>query len=201
MICVTQKSRNVKHQIYYLQKTSLILIKLSCNIWDVYHILEKTIMTTSNGNIFRVTGHLCGEFIGPRRIPRAKANDAELWCFLWSACEKNGWVNKREAGDLTRYRAHYNDIAMQRVITRPHHINITDMPKYTQSYCMAYQSYCLQSHFQVLIFVRTTRSNSVLFCCGPWYPPRSKPANHSLTSLTKVVYLPWFLVNIHHARR
>ena len=26
-------------------------------------------MTASNGNIFRVTGHLCGEFTGPRWIP------------------------------------------------------------------------------------------------------------------------------------
>ena len=28
---------------------------------------------------------MCGEFIGPRWIPRTKASDAELWCFLWSA--------------------------------------------------------------------------------------------------------------------
>ena len=35
-------------------------------------------MTSSNGNIFRVTGHLCGEFIGPRWIPLTKASDAEL---------------------------------------------------------------------------------------------------------------------------
>ena len=39
-------------------------------------------MTSSNGNIFRVTGHLCGEFTGPRWIPRTKAGDAELWFFL-----------------------------------------------------------------------------------------------------------------------
>ena len=39
-------------------------------------------MTSSNGNIFRVTGHLCGEFTGHRWIP-----DAKLWCFLWSASE------------------------------------------------------------------------------------------------------------------
>ena len=39
-------------------------------------------MTSSNGNIFRVTGHLCGEFTGPPWIPRTKARDAELWCFL-----------------------------------------------------------------------------------------------------------------------
>ena len=41
-------------------------------------------MTSSNGNIFRVTGHLC---TGPRWIPHTKASDAELWCFLWSASE------------------------------------------------------------------------------------------------------------------
>ena len=42
-------------------------------------------VTASNGNIFRVTGHLCGEFTGRRGIPRTKASDADLWCFLWSA--------------------------------------------------------------------------------------------------------------------
>ena len=45
-------------------------------------------MTSSNGNIFCVTGHLCGEFTGHRWIPRATANDAEPWCLLWSALEK-----------------------------------------------------------------------------------------------------------------
>ena len=44
-------------------------------------------LTSSNGNIFRVTSHLCGEFTDPRWIPRTKASDAELWCFLWSASE------------------------------------------------------------------------------------------------------------------
>ena len=45
-------------------------------------------MTSSNENIFRVTGPLCGEFTGHRWIPRTKASDAELWCCLWSACEQ-----------------------------------------------------------------------------------------------------------------
>ena len=44
-------------------------------------------MTSSNGNIFRVTGHLCGEFIGPRWIYHTKASDADLWSLLWSAPE------------------------------------------------------------------------------------------------------------------
>ena len=63
-------------------------------------------MMSSNGNIFRVTGHLCGDFTGSRWIPHTKASDAELWCFL------NDWVNNREAGDLRRYRAHYDVIVM-----------------------------------------------------------------------------------------
>ena len=41
--------------------------------------------TSSNGNIFRVTGPLCGEFAGHRWIPLTKASDAELWCFFLSA--------------------------------------------------------------------------------------------------------------------
>ena len=36
-------------------------------------------MTSSNGNIFRVTGPLCVEFTAQRRIPHTKASDAELW--------------------------------------------------------------------------------------------------------------------------
>ena len=43
-------------------------------------------MTSSNGSIFRITGHLCGEFTDGW-IPRTKASDGELWCFLWSMPE------------------------------------------------------------------------------------------------------------------
>ena len=43
--------------------------------------VAKNMMTSSNGNIFRVTGPLSGEFTGHRWIPHTKASDAELW---WS---------------------------------------------------------------------------------------------------------------------
>ena len=52
-------------------------------------------MTSSNGNIFRVTGHLCGEFTGPR--------DAELWCFLWSASIYCG-INSQVSGEVGRHK-------------------------------------------------------------------------------------------------
>ena len=68
-------------------------------------------MTSSNGNVFHVTGPLCGEFTGRRWIPHTKASDVELWCFLWSSI--NSWVNNNEAGDLIRHRAHYDVIVMK----------------------------------------------------------------------------------------
>ena len=71
--------------------------------WNVYNISHRFLskinltqrspvakvstMTSSNGNIFRVTGLLCGEFTGHQWIPRTKASDAELWYFLWSVPE------------------------------------------------------------------------------------------------------------------
>ena len=53
-------------------------------------------MTSSNGNIFRVTGHLCGVFTGPRWIPRTKASDAELWCIF--DLRQNKWLSKQSWG-------------------------------------------------------------------------------------------------------
>ena len=41
-------------------------------------------MAPHDGNIFRVTGPLCGEFTGHRRIPLTKASDAELWFFVFA---------------------------------------------------------------------------------------------------------------------
>ena len=39
-------------------------------------------MTSSNGNFFRVTGPLWRESTGHRWIPFTKARDAEWWCFF-----------------------------------------------------------------------------------------------------------------------
>ena len=75
-----------------------------------HHWLEtfnQYMMTSSNGNIFRVTGHLCGEFTGLRWIPRTKASDAELWCFLWCARlskHSRGWSFETLSHPLWRHR-------------------------------------------------------------------------------------------------
>ena len=60
------------------QITQQLLGLLSCN--SVWRSGNLGMMTSSNGNIFRDTGH--------QWIPLTKASDAELWCFLWSAPEQ-----------------------------------------------------------------------------------------------------------------
>ena len=66
-------------------------------------------MTLSNENIFCVTGHLCEEFTGPRWIPRTKASDAELWCFLYLRLNKQlskqswGWWFEMPSFPLWRH--------------------------------------------------------------------------------------------------
>ena len=66
-------------------------------------------MTSSNGNIFLVTGHLCGEFTGHRWILHTKASDVDVFFDLRPY---NGWVNIHGAGDLRRPRAHYDVTVM-----------------------------------------------------------------------------------------
>ena len=69
-------------------------------------------MTSSNGNIFRVTGHLCGEFTGHRWRPIAvKAHRALMFSLICTWI--NGWVNICEAGDLIHHRAHYDVTVME----------------------------------------------------------------------------------------
>ena len=60
-------------------------IPMGDKLWNGLPEFVQNMMTSSNGNILRVAGPLCGEFTGHRWIPLTKASDAELWCFLWSA--------------------------------------------------------------------------------------------------------------------
>ena len=69
-------------------------------------------MTSSNGNIFHITGLLSGELTGHQWIPCTRASDVELWCVFFICTWINGWVNNREAGDLRCHCAHYDVIVM-----------------------------------------------------------------------------------------
>ena len=68
-------------------------------------------MTSSNGNIFRVTCRLCGEFTGHRWIPH-KGQWRGALMFSLICAWIHGWVNNGEAVDLRRHRAHYDVTVM-----------------------------------------------------------------------------------------
>ena len=72
-------------------------------------------MTSSNGNIFHVTGHLCGEFTSPPR--GVNSPHKGHWCgalmFSLICVWINGWVNNRQAGDLRRCRTNFDVIVMK----------------------------------------------------------------------------------------
>ena len=72
-----------------------------------------TMMTSSNKNIFRVTGHLCGEFTGHRNSPH-KGQWRSALMFSLICAWINGWVNNGKAGDFRHHRAQYNVIVLQR---------------------------------------------------------------------------------------
>ena len=107
-----------------------------------------SMMTSSNGNIFRITWLLAicgGEFTGHRWILRTKASDADLWCFLWSAPKKRlskqsrGWWFETSSRSLWR---HCNVIMKARSlciywwigVIRPYWI-ATAITKYTIWFC------------------------------------------------------------------
>ena len=85
--CRIQTHSTITYWFWVIWANSSVVVAW-CYLLEWYLKFESIIgafmMTSSNGNIFRITSHLCGEFTGLRWIPRTKASDAELWCFLWS---------------------------------------------------------------------------------------------------------------------
>ena len=67
-------------------------------------------MTSSNGDIFRVTGPLWGNLPMTGKFPSQKPVTRALVSLIsaWT----NGWVNNRDAGDLRRHRSQYDVTVM-----------------------------------------------------------------------------------------
>ena len=89
---------------YLFQNISWFLLFDGMAITSPTIVQTVHMMTSSNGNIFRVTGPLCGEFTGPL----TKASEAELWHFLWYTPDKR-------LNNLRRRRAHYDVTVMNMV--------------------------------------------------------------------------------------
>ena len=108
------KSKKYNREIAEVHYTAVFLVKLNrlhgaINLSRRYIIhpalISLMISHPHNGNIFRVTGPLCGEFTGYRKGQWRGALVFSLTC-------TNVWANNRDAGDLRRHRAHYGVAVM-----------------------------------------------------------------------------------------
>ena len=79
-----------------------------------WNMIIMNTMTSSNGSIFRVSGHLC----------ICAGNSPVQWrgalMFSLICARMNGWVNNHKAGDLRRICAHYNVIVMKSKSSESH---------------------------------------------------------------------------------
>ena len=146
------------------------------------HKTSQIMMMSSNGNIFRVTGPLCGEFTGPGEFPTqrpvmrsfdvffdlclSKRLSKQPWgwwfevplCSLWRHC--NGLLNTGSGDD--------QELLMPYGITRPQwvngsnpHHNITSFAFFTQITCQQLSIYDNVSPVSLCVIVsNNARQNS-----------------------------------------
>ena len=86
--------------------------------WSPTCIFPVSMMTSSNGSMFRVTGFCAGNSPVTAGIHRSPVNfpHTDQWrgALMFSLiCDwTNGWVNNQDAGDFRRHRAHYDVTVM-----------------------------------------------------------------------------------------
>ena len=101
-------------------------VSIFVSTWDVHPNLldlifignDLDMMTSSSGNIFRVTGLLCGEFTGHRRISSQKASNADfdalfdLRLFKRLSKQSWGWWFETPSRPLWRHSKVYGNVLM-----------------------------------------------------------------------------------------
>ena len=114
---ISKGTFGISHKIQNGRHNSNITNLYIPDIQSIYADFIDTMMTSSNENIFCVTGHLCREITGHRCIPCTKANDMKFDVFfdlrLNKRLSKNG-----EADDFKRHRSHYDVIVMSKCMLR-----------------------------------------------------------------------------------
>ena len=91
-------------------------------------------MTSSNGNIFRVTGPLCGEFTGPGEFPTQRPVTRSFDVYFDLRLNKRlskqswGWWFETLSRSLWRQRNVYNDLHRNGLSVRIYGIRLTEWP-------------------------------------------------------------------------
>ena len=89
----------------------LVAVVGSCPTTSAW-VWKKIMITSSNDNIFRVTGPLWRDTTDHRWIPPNKGMWRGALMFSLISAWTNGCTNNRDAGDLRRHRAHYDVTVM-----------------------------------------------------------------------------------------
>ena len=100
---------NGKLSMYWFERNQIIFMFLQIYQSPLTRIVfaSEYMMTSSNGNIFRVTGPLCGEFTGPGEFPAQRPVTQSFDVFFDLRLNKR--LSKQpEAGDFRRHRGHYD---------------------------------------------------------------------------------------------
>ena len=94
---------------------------------DGQALLGASMMTSSNGNIFGVTGHLCGEFTGPGEFPAQRPVTRSFDVFFDLSLNKRlskqsrGWWFETQSHPLWR---HCNGISSGMVMSELTHLSL-----------------------------------------------------------------------------
>ena len=135
-------------------------------------------MTSSNGNIFRVTGLLCGEFTGHRWIPRTKASDANFDVFFELRLNKQlskqswGWWFETPSCSLWHQCNDY-ETTWQHAVYLVNDVTIyfcdfdiycLALKRFSQMYQLRRYILLLLQHFWLLLILSLLKKTLVCFC-------------------------------------
>ena len=148
----------MQEKVFFMLMTSWITSQQAPSLYRM--------MTSSNGNTFRVTGPLCvcvgGGGGGEIHQSPVNSPHTDQWCraLMFSLiCDWiKGWVSNREAGDLKRHRAHYGVVVMDTPYDslRPIFMSCIWFPvPQSKSHDILRQMLWYQSHdFEALTFIQ-----------------------------------------------
>ena len=119
-------------------------------------------MTSSNENIYRVTGPLWGEFTGHRWTPLTNASDVELWCVLHlnkrlSKPSRRRWF---ETPWLSLWR-HCNDLRVIKIATLYSFVRHARLNSH-----LFYHTFIFMHHLHSIRDVDYTKKSLVLWTPG-----------------------------------
>ena len=100
--------------ILLVSKSTFFILKHICFVQLSIHEFSSLVdmITSSNGNIVRVTGPLCGEFTGRRWIPRTQKPVTRSFDVFFHLCLKRQLSKQWRRWWFESYRAHYDIIVL-----------------------------------------------------------------------------------------